>query len=242
MTSLKAIMQSVREPKISLKANNKSNSIVITFHRDANDELLMRLGKSLPAAFDEILWTKAKSQNSIWAEFEKLSRAAYKGAWLMLFDRQYRNRVHPKVEEWFEAYKRDLDEAMPTSRRGRGRLPEAQRKWLGEEFDRIFPQCELVHHAAQDAVRSLDTPTDIRKAIWNTVYKTIQYMPKYGAIFSGEAFDKIESMRRRKSPQLHEPNSWTSRQLAIALLRLRGGYQYQTLQKHLADIRPVRRK
>jgi len=242
MTALKNIMQSLREPRISLKPNKHNDSIVITFHRDSKDELLNRLGKSLPHAFDEILWTKAKSQNSTWSEFAKVSRAAYRGAWLMLFDRLYRNRVHTDVESWFEAYKRDLDEARPETRLGRGRLPTAQREWLGKEFDRIFRHCKRVHRAAQKAVQSSNTPTDIRRAIWEEVSDTIQYLPKYGTIFSGEAFDKIESTGRSKPPQLHEPSSWTPRQLAIALLRFRIKYKYQTLQKHLAGIRPVRRK
>jgi hypothetical protein len=73
-------------------------------------------------------------------------------------------------------------------------------------------------------------------------------MPLHGAVFSGEAFEKMihgwpnADISKRSRPQLHEPKNWKSRQLTIALLAIRLGCEYQTLEKRIAQIRPSRRK
>jgi hypothetical protein len=236
------ILQNAREPQIFLKSEYDGDAIVIKFPRRSTEEPVKRLGKSLPIAFKEVLWRKAeKHNNTTWSELEKIGRAAYRDAWLMLFQRMYLNRRDPTVEKWLEEAQRDLKLATKSDqRRGRRPSPKAESMWLGRQFDEILGQSEAVHRAAQSAVRSLHRPTEIRKAIWGKVERSIQDMPWYGAIFSGEAFDSI-IYEGRGRPQLHDPKSWKPRQLAIALLAMRRGYDYQTVEKQLARIRPARR-
>jgi hypothetical protein len=246
IAALKAILQSAEEPQILLRADDDGDAIVIKFAKRSNEEHIERLAESLPAAFEEILWGKAEKQsNTTWAEFQKISRAAYRDAWMMLFERRYRIHRDPRVERWLGKSKHDLESASkPNPRLGRPPSPKAEGKWLERQFNEIFPQCEGVHKAAQNAVSTPNKPTEkeIRKAVWAAVSKSIRTMPNYGAIFSGEAFDHIGSKRRDKPPQLHDPKSWNPRQLAISLLGMRLARQYQTVEKLLSRISPSRRK
>lgn len=232
-----------REPQIFLKRESDGDAIVIKFHRRSREEPLRTLGESLPMAFEEVLWQKAeKHNNTTWAEFEKIGRAAYREAWLMLLDGTHGYRSDPEVERWFKEAQRNLElSTKPEQHRGRRGSPKAEKKWLGRQFDEIIGQCEAVHRASQSAVRSLHGPTEIRKAIWGKLEKSIKNMPCYGAVFSGAAFDSI-IYEGRGRPQLHDPTSWKPRQLAIALLAIRLAYRYQTMEKRLAQIRPVGRK
>lgn len=231
------------EPQIFLKRENGGDAIVIKFPRRSQEEPLRTLAKSLPIAFEEVLWKKAeKHNNTTWAEFEKIGRAAYHDAWLMLFDRMHVYRSDPRVKKWLDEVQGDLKlVTRPDQHRGRRGSPEAEKKWMERQFDEIIGQAEVVHRAAQNAVRSLHRPTEIRKAIWGEVEKSIINMPWYDAIFSGKAFDLIIYEGHGRA-QLHDPKSWTPRRLTIALLALRRDYQYQTVEKQLAQIRPSRRK
>lgn len=242
--AMEEIVKIPGEPQIVLKREKDGDAIVIKFPMIRSmEEPLRSLAESLPIAFEEVLWRKAeKHNNNTWSEFEKIGRAAYREAWLMLFQRMYLNRRDPNVEQWLTKLKSDLEASSKSGvRPGRRRLPKAEKEWLARQFGEISPQCQAVHRAAQDAIRSSNTPTEIRKAVWETVKESIPNMPEYGAIFSGEAFDSI-IYKGRGRPQLHDPKSWNPRQLAIALLSIRLSSQYQTVEKRLARIRQVGRK
>lgn len=241
MAELTEIMKNLEEPKVFIRPEDDGDAIIIKFPRRSHDELMTRLGHSLPAAFEEILWRAAnKGENTRWSEFEKIGRESYRAAWLMLFERKYKNRRDPAIEDWLKEFKGDLEAAGRLSpRRGRKGSPSAKLSWFEKQFDEIFSKCVVIHRAAENA-QHLNKPSEIKKAIWDSAWKTIQTVPNYGAIMSGDAFDEIVGGKCRA--QLHDPTSWNPRQLTIALLKIQTGDQYQTLEKQSARIRPARRK
>lgn len=103
-------------------------------------------------------------------------------------------------------------------------------------------KCVFLHEIAKEVVRTAGTELDksaqskIREHIFNAVRLEI-HGRLARLIFNGTAFEEIPNQIRPKV--LHDPSTWTPRQLTIALLtdKSKLDQEYQSIEKNLSKMK-----
>jgi hypothetical protein len=239
---IKAILNNIQQPRIFLSEGDGNVDIVVRFSTSSRifspeaQESLESRGLTLSQAFESILWKKLDaSGSSIWSEFVRVNSEAYRQAWLHFFELCYLEHFHPVANEWLKNIKEAIASPGNSARRGRRAKSNAENESLRTRYDALLPNCRLIHEAAENAISSLDAAAkntsvrEIRKAIWDDVWRTIHGVPGDGYIFGGAAFARIPYGEAK----LHDPKSWKPHQLAIALLSFERKEAYQTIERKI---------
>jgi hypothetical protein len=250
VAGIKTVLNDSREPRIFLNAPGRTIEIVVQFKTNSQIfkpeilETFASRGLTLSKAFEDILWKKLEAGgSSIWAELVRINTEAYSQAWIHFFELCYEDHFHPIANEWLKKIKEGLASPGNKAKRGRRTKSKAENDSLTRRYDALLPNCRLIHEAAEHAVSSLDGTAknegvrEIRKAIWDAVWKDIHAIPGDGDIFSGAAFARIPY----REAKLHDPRTWKPHQLAIALLTFERGEAYQTIEKKIKPTRKTNR-
>jgi hypothetical protein len=93
---------------------------------------------------------------------------------------------------------------------------------MRRRYEELLTVCRLIHSGVSEAVKSLfdSNPTvkEIRQSIWKTVGEAIRELPFGIQVLDGRAFCRIGDIKLSKlgkpTVELHNPKSWTPRQLS----------------------------
>jgi hypothetical protein len=196
-----------------------------------------KAGLSLGSAFEEVLSKKLDgSGTTARVQFTRTAIAAYRSAWEEFYRSAYIGHSHPDADAY---HKRIFnDHIAPVARlhssRGRSKNAETYLTIIGNKYDFWLSKCEFIHTAAKKvAERWRNDNKPRRKAIWALVEEQIYGMPGTDWIMGGAAFLKIPG----RAALLEQPTTWTPRQLAIALIAIKEGSAYETVEKKLRRIK-----
>jgi hypothetical protein len=243
------LIESITEPQIFLSEGERFTDIVIRMPVPSDifppgfADSFGKFDVTLAKAFDDVLWQKLRENGSTtWAELSRLGMNVYRQAWNQWAELQYLGHFHPAAEAMFKEIKRAVDSASKKAQRGRRATTLAELAGLEKRYEQLLPKCELIHQAAVRAVALARTKNnraiaekEIRRAIWDAVRSSIHGMPGDGYVFGGKAFERID-----ETTKLHNPKTWSPRQLAIALLSLERNQAYETIEKKLSQTKRQR--
>jgi hypothetical protein len=242
-------------PKVLIRENAKTTDVVIRL--GCSSRQLSRVHKRIyfgngitfPMVFDQVLAkTTNKGRSRLGSELSRLGYDAYRQAWIQLFEILYLNQFHPSAnpDSWLEKFKSAL-------KRNPGRHKQEGEESFKKRFAFFLKHCEKLRCSIEPILRRSGTdqtatatttptppPNAIEKQIKQSLWKEITKIPRGVSILGGEAFEEIPYSTENKHPKIENLKSWTSRQLAIALLAIESGLNYQTVGKKVAARRRPR--
>ncbi len=187
---------------------------------------------SLSRAFDEVVWAAPeKGQHSFWSRLAKAGYDAYWSAWMHLLKVVYSEHLFPEGNKQEDVWLAEL-KASRRSRSSAGRRSEleVERKSFERRFNELLQWCtdlhELVKQCRQDELSTQD--------IERKVFQTITGQRHDHNVLSGKAFCWTQN---RFDPVLYDPQTWTPKELACALLALE---RYSTIQAYDTVTRRIR--
>jgi len=168
---------------------------------------------SLSRAFDEVVWAAPeKGQHSCWSRLAKAAYDAYWLAWMRILRVTYCEHLYPEGNKQEDIWLAEL-KASRRSRSCPGQRSEleVERNSFERRFNELLQWCtdlqELVKQCKQDKL----SKEDIEKK----VFQTITGQRHDHNVLSGKAFCWTKN---RFDPVLHDPQTWTPKELAFALL------------------------
>lgn len=97
--------------------------------------------------------------------------------------------------------------------------------------------CDEIHQAAERAVSASSTESSatelqaaVRKAVWNVLKVASDVIRGVSNVFDETEF---RWMPYKRATRLHQPKTWTSYQLAVALLSLENNLEFRSMQSTL---------
>jgi len=168
---------------------------------------------SLSRAFDEVVWAPPeKGQHSFWSRLAKAAYDAYWSAWMHLLKVVYCEQLFPEGNKQEDLWLAEL-KASRRSRSSAGRRSEleVERKSFERRFNELLEWCtelrDLVEQRQQDKLSNEDNE--------KTVFQKSTGQRHGYNVLSGKAFCWTKN---RFDPVLHDPHTWTPKELASALL------------------------
>jgi hypothetical protein len=237
---IRQILIDLQLPRVFLREHSKTTDIVIRLECSSKQlspvpqKAYFGNGITLPMVFDQVLSKVAsKGRSRFSSELSTLGYKAYCQTWIRLFEILYLNQFHPAVNSdlWLTEFKNVL-------KRKRGRRRQEDARSFMKRFKFFFEHCEKLRDSIAIVVRRSPTRTSVTDAIGlkvkQSLWKEIAKIPGGVSILGGEAFLDIPYATKTKSPAIDNLESWKSRQLAIALLAIESGLNYQTVEKRVA--------
>lgn len=240
------ILQTVHEQKIYLWETDNYAEIVIRLDTGVADfpknvkRWLRESRGSRKRAFRRVLLKALQASDSTpWVQLADPAIAAYRQTWASSFESSYKGHFHPKSDEWLakvvgRVKSRAQAPARAAGRKGRRGYPPAAMVELQARYRKWLTKCELLHKASTRAASKCRREELRRQAIWNDVKVIIHGKSGADAIFGGAAFNKIPY----GVAKLHEPKTWSPRQLAVSLTSNEFGLRYKSAEK---KIRPSKK-
>jgi hypothetical protein len=240
------LLNAIHEPQIVLRSGKEGAEIAIRLHNwkgedgHATLKFLRASNTELQTAFRESLWqTLDGHRSSLWSELSVTAVEAYRNAWFHLYQAADVGspRYNEKLPEKFLQIKRRTG-------RGRKQTPQIEAAGLNRRFRELSDTCTALHKSICELRRpkldgSFRHTREIRDEAFERTRFRLLGKPIFRWIFGGHAFKWIVSLHHRtKNPPtrlLHDPKSWTARQLAIALLAHERNQVYATIQKRIAE-------
>jgi len=227
------------KPKITFKEKTDHTLIMVRLPVSTNQlpkdlqKMYSSLGVRIKDTFYEMLAVAPrKGMSTFRSELSKAVYNSYRHAWLHLEKELYLGKSHPAVDA-FLSKKWDTLWKNTTLRAGRQKKGRKELVSTQSRFEQLLRVGEEIHSIVENGVDRGLPPNEIRKI----VYSRISDAPWAEYVFSSQdnhcAWKKIPYGRRIIC--LHDPGSWTPRQLAIALLALQSKKGYQTIEKKLAN-------
>jgi hypothetical protein len=231
-----------RAPRVFMRERSKTTEVVVRLNfSSAQLSRVLRAmyfgsGINLPMVFDQVLSkTGGKGRSTFGWELSTLGYNAYCQAWIHLFEILYLNRLHPAVNppSWLAQFKNNLV-------RKRGRHRQENTESFKKRFKFFEKHCRKLRASIKAVtlqgrsgkVNTFVTAADVKKRLWRGIAK----LPGGVSILGGEAFLLIPYGKRNKRGTMENLQSWTPRQLAIALLALESDLKYQTVEKKVAGL------
>jgi hypothetical protein len=232
--------------KILVNEQAKCTDVILRFPSSSRQlpeairKAYARSGTTIEEAFNEVLWKKPLARRStLWSEIARSGYKAYREAWLHLLQTLYLGHFHPDADEWL---RQQLEDLKKVTRRSLGRRADKKEEndFRQRRFKSLLARTQKLHQLVQRCVDQQLAEPAIRKAVFAELWGS----RIDAAVLNRQdsAFGKIIYATATKEARLHDPHSWTPRQLAKALFALESGRQYGTIEKEFAEPRKQRRK
>lgn len=227
--------------RVSLREKKDHSVILLKFPASTQElpqalqEICSQLGMSIPEIFAEVLLKKPKGGSStLWSQLARTAYKAYRETWLQIEELLYLDHFHPDADQYFSAELFVLRKKTARSV-GRRQLLTEEQFSLERRFKELLADCENIHSLVEDCVERKLTEPEIRKAVFTKIRG--KRIDKEVLTRDGEGWRSIPYGRQSCVVSLHDPTSWESHQLAIALLARERRLKYQTVEKKIAFTR-----
>jgi hypothetical protein len=227
--------------RVSLRENKDHTLILLKFPASTQElpqvvqDIYSQLGMSIKEIFAEVLLKKPKKGSStLWSQLVRTAYKAYRETWLQIEELLYLDHFHPDADQYFSAEFLVLRKKTVRSV-GRRQLLSEEQQSLKIRFRELLAECKNIHRIVEACVEKNLSEPEIRKAVFTKIRG--KRIDKEVLTRDGEAWSLIPYGRQSRVVGLHDPTSWASHQLAIALLARERRLKYQTVEKKIAFTR-----
>jgi hypothetical protein len=188
------------------------------------------------SGFEEIIWKKPNrnEQRTAWSQLARYGYGVFVKSWVEFLRRLYANHFHPPSNQ-IQIAEIEAIEKAATLRRGRRPESDLEQATLVRRYKELMKACRLIH-AASNQVRGRApkaSPKEARKQIWEMIGKEV-YGSRFDYLIFGErVFKEMPRHKRDIGASLDAPETWTPRQLSLAILSFQTELKYSTLEKKL---------
>jgi hypothetical protein len=244
-TEISKLLETVHEQNVYLRETDDCAEIVVQLNTGTANfpkkvkRWLRETRASRRRAFKKILLKAVQGSDSTpWVQLADASIAAYRNTWPTSFNSTFRNHFHPISDKWLAQVESCAQmPVLAIGRKGRRGYPQAAMVDLQKRYEKWLTRCESLHAAAIRAASKFRRDDLRRRAIWDEMKAIIYGKLGDDAIFGGAAFKKIPYAGGHA--KLHDPKSWSPRQLAVSLTSSEFGLFYKSAEK---KIRPSKKR
>jgi hypothetical protein len=240
------LLKRALDMRVSLRENKNHAAILLKFPAStqqlprAVQEICSRIGMSSEEIFAEVLLKKPnRGSSTLWSQLVRTAYKAYRETWLQIEELLYLDHFHPDADQYFDA---ELSVLRKETARSVGRRQLLAKEKLSPKrrFKELLADCENIHSLVKDCIRRKLSEPEIRKAVFTRIRG--KRIDKGVLTREGEAWRLIPYGRQSCVVSLHDPRSWESHQLAIALLARERCLKYQIVEKKIAFMRKTNQR
>jgi len=238
-----------------MREHAKTTDIIIRFNfsplqlSETHQAIYFGNGLTLPTVFEQqvlsrtagqvLSKTPGKKRSTFRSELSTVAYNAFCATWIRLYKLLYLDTSHPSVRAtaWIAQFERSLT-------RKPGRCKQEDDACFRKRFAVLLKHCSTLWNSIATVKHQEETKgsttfvpdIEVRKRLWKEIAK----VPGGVLILGGEAFLLIPYGTRERPGKVEDLESWTPRQLAIALLAIETESQYQTVEKRVSRLRKSR--
>jgi hypothetical protein len=238
---VESLLERALNVRVSLWEKKDHTVILLKFPASTQElpqevqDIYSQLGMSIKEVFAEVLLKKPKRGSStLWSQLVRTAYKAYRETWLQIEKLLYLDHFHPDADQYFSAEFIVLRKKTARSV-GRRQLLSEEQLSLKIRFRELLAECKNIHSIVKACVETNLSEPEIRKAVFTKIRG--KRIDKEVLTRDGKAWHSIPYGRQSRVVRLHDPTSWRSHQLAIALLALERDRKYQTIEKKIAFTR-----
>lgn len=240
--SVRHMVLSAWPPTIHLVQRKKFTDVVVTFKgsfatlsRDTGS-LFRRMEGTYGSSFEEIIWKKLNrnEHRTAWSQLARYGYGVFVKSWVEFLRQLYVHHFHPRSNQT-QIKRIEAIEKAAVLKRGRRTESALEQATLVRRYKELMKACRLIH-TASNQVRGRApkaTPKEARKQIWEMIGKEV-YGSRFDYLIFGErVFKEMPRHKRDIGASLDAPETWTPRQLSLAILSFQTELKYSTLEKKL---------